>query len=219
MVTVIPPWLIFCAVFNKRNKFTSIVRPFFAVVFFLFGIKVEVEGELPKRGKTCFILSNHQSFIDILAILYGISPSAFLAKKSLFKVFYFGVLLKYTGSIPVARGDHRANIELSSQIKNRLENNFPVCAFPEGTRSANGELLPFKNGIFRIIKDAGVPVLPVTILNAWKVFPKTHIALYPGTITIIPHEVINANEIENMNFEELRDKVRSAISSSIPKAE
>lgn len=184
-------------------------------MFKLFGVKVKVEGSLPEGNRVFFILCNHQSFIDVPVILFGLFPCAFLAKKSLFKIPYFGQLLTYTDSIPVERGNPQANANLSAEIRRRLSQNFPVMAFPEGTRSENGELLPFKSGVFRIIKEAGVPALPVTIAGAWKVLPKTGISLYPGEIKLIPHEVIPAEQVEKMSPEELKDAVRRKIAKAI----
>jgi 1-acyl-sn-glycerol-3-phosphate acyltransferase len=209
---VVPPWFLYCVIFGKRQKFTFVAKPFFIVVFFLFGIKVKIEGTLPKQSETCFILCNHQSFLDVPIILCKVSHCAFMAKKSLFKIPYFGQFLTYTGSVPVERGKPQANVNLPNQIRHRLSQNFPIMAFPEGTRSENGELLPFKNGLFRIIKDAGAPVFPVTLVGAYKVMPKKGIALYPGEIKIIPHKIISTEEIAKLPYEELKGLVKNEIS-------
>jgi len=211
LVTVIPPWFFYCAFFKKKHKFMLICKPFFTVIFFLFGIKVKIEGDLPEQGKACFMLCNHQSFVDVPVILYKIFPCAFLAKKSLFKIPYFGQLLAYADCIKVERGNPQANLDLPDQIKRRLSQNFPVAAFPEGTRSENSELLPFKNGVFRIIKDASVPVFPITLIDAYKVLPKSGIALYPGEIKIVPHNIISTEKIASISYEELRELVRGEI--------
>jgi len=211
LVTVIPPWLFYCASFKKQHKFMLVCKPFFAVIFFLFGIKVKIEGVLPEQGKACFMLCNHQSFLDVPVILHKIFPCAFLAKKSLFQIPYFGQLLAYTDCIPVERGNPQANADLPKQINLRLSKNFPAAAFPEGTRSANGEILPFKNGVFRIIKDANVPVFPITLIGAYKVLPKNSIALYPGEIKIVPHKIISTEEIADISYEELKERVRQQL--------
>ncbi|MCL2101851.1 MAG: 1-acyl-sn-glycerol-3-phosphate acyltransferase [Fibromonadales bacterium] len=211
LVTVIPPWFLYCVIFRERYKFMLVCKPFFTVVFFLFGVKVKLEGDLPEQGKACFMLSNHQSFIDVPALVFRVFPCAFLAKKSLFKVPYFGQLLTYTGSIPVVRGNQKANASLPKKIQRRLSQNFPVMAFPEGTRSENGELLPFKNGVFRIIKEANVPIFPITIIGAHKVLPKKGFAFCPGEIKIVPHKIITVKEIENLSYEQLKDLVAQRI--------
>jgi 1-acyl-sn-glycerol-3-phosphate acyltransferase len=211
LVTVMPPWLLFCFVTRQRTKFTLVCKPFFAVIFFLFGIKIKLEGEIPRNAKKCFVLSNHQSFVDVPAILYKVFPVAFLAKKSLFKLPYFGALLAYTASIPVERGNPQSNAKLPALIRQRLSQGFPIMAFPEGTRSKDGELLPFKSGIFRIIKKTAVPIFPITLVGIHKVMPKTGIALYPGVIKIIPHKIISVEQIKSMEFEELKNLVRERI--------
>jgi len=215
LFTFVPPWFLYCVIFKKQKLFSNVAKPFFRIVFPLFGVKLKVEGSLPEESRACFMLCNHQSFIDVPVILYKVFPVAFLAKKSLFKIPYFGPLLAYTNSIPIVRGDQHANADLLDKIKLRVSQNFPLLAFPEGTRSATGELLPFKNGIFRIIKKSGVPIFPVTIIGAHKVMPKKGVALYPGEIKVIPHNIITAEEIEKLTYEELRDKVREEINKSL----
>jgi len=215
LVTVVPPWLLYCIIFRKQQKFMLVCKPFFAVVFFLFGIKVKIMGEMPEHGKACFMLCNHQSFMDVPIILHKIFPCAFLAKKSLFRIPYFGLLLTYTGSLPVVRGNAQANADLPKKIHSRLSENFPVMAFPEGTRSKDGKLLPFKGGIFNIIKAAKVSVFPVTLTGAYKVLPKFGIALYPGEIKIFPHKIITAAEIEPLNAEQLKNIVAQRIAEPL----
>ena len=215
LVIVIPPWLLYCVIFRKPQKLMLACKPFFAVLFFLFGIKLKLEGALPEQGKACFMLCNHQSFIDVPVILQKIFPCAFLAKKSLFKIPYFGQALAYTGSIPVERGNHLANADLPKKIKQRLSENFPVMAFPEGTRSENGKILPFKTGIFRIIKEADVPVFPVTLVGAHKVLPKGGFAFYPGEIKIFPHKIITTEEIKNLTYEQLKNIVTQRIAEPL----
>jgi len=215
LVTIIPLWFLYCAIFRKQQKFMLACKPFFAVVFFLFGIKIKIEGDLPEQGKACFMLCNHQSFMDVPVILHKIFPCAFLAKKSLFKIPYFGQALAYTGSIPIMRGNPLANADLPEKVKQRLSQNFPVMAFPEGTRSENGKLLPFKTGVFRIIKEANVPVFPVTLVGAYKVLPKNGFALYPGEIKIFPHKIITTEEIEGQTYEQLRDIVAQRIAQPL----
>jgi 1-acyl-sn-glycerol-3-phosphate acyltransferase len=170
---------------------------------------------MPEQGRACFMLCNHQSFIDVPVILHKIFPCAFLAKKSLFKIPYFGLLLTYTDSIPVVRGNPQANADLPKQIKRRLSQNYPVMAFPEGTRSKNGELLPFKNGVFRVIKDANIPIFPITILDAYKVLPKDGIALYPGEIRVILHKIIPVEKITDLSCEEIKIFARKEIVSPL----
>jgi len=215
LVTVVPPWFLYCVLSGGQQKFMLICKPFFAVVFFLFGIKVKIVGDMPGHCKACFMLCNHQSFMDVPIIMHKVFPCAFLAKKSLFEIPYFGWLLAYTGSLSVERGNPQANADLSKKIQRRLSENFPVMTFPEGTRSIDGKLLPFRNGIFNIIKAAEVPVFPVTIMDAHKVLPKSGFALYPGEIKVFPHKIITAQEIEPLDTEQLKTIVIQRIAEPL----
>jgi 1-acyl-sn-glycerol-3-phosphate acyltransferase len=216
LVTAVPPWLLYCVVFHKRKEFTSITHPFCGVIFKLFGIRIEVEGELPPRVMPCMMLSNHQSFLDIPAILFGVSHSAFLAKQSLFKIFYFGPLLYYTGSVPVLRGSPAAHRLLASRIHQRMDEGYRFTAFPEGTRSEDGKLLPFKHGIFRIINSSPMPVLPLTLVGSGERLSKRGLYLRPGVVKIVVHPLIPAEEVKAMSAQELAERCAAVIGGGLP---
>jgi len=214
---LIIPWFIICLLTNNRNNFTRINRPYFGILFPLLGIKLKVEGREHLQGRSFMMLANHQSFLDIPALLQGVSHSAFLAKDSLFKVFWFGQLLHYTGSIPVSRKNPRANEQIPFVLRERLQKGYTFTVFPEGTRSETGDLLPFKNGIFRMIKSAPVPVLPVTLIGSGLILPKRGCALHPGELRIVIHPPISPAEIEAMSMEQLRTQVYNTIAAPLAK--
>lgn len=212
----IPFWCLYCVLTKKRTQFTRINYWFFGVVFPLFGIRVKVEGKEHLQGRSFVMLANHQSFLDIPALLQAVLPSAYLAKKSLFDIPYFGQFLHYTGSIPVDRKNPRMNDKVPGILRDRLQQGFTFTVFPEGTRTTTGEMLPFKNGIFRMIQSAPVPVLPVTLIDTGRVLPKKGFALHSGEVRIIIHPPIMPAEIEAMNLEQFRDRVYNAIAGPLP---
>ena len=212
----IPFWCLWCVLTKNRTGFTRINYWFFGLVFPLFGIRVKVEGKEYLQGSSFVILANHQSFLHIPALLQAVMPSAYLAKKSLFDIPYFGQFLHYTGSIPVDRKNPRLNDRIPALLRERLSQGFTFTVFPEGTRSVDGSLLPFKNGIFRMIKAAPVPVLPVTLVGTGRILPKEGFALFRGELRIVIHAPISPEEIEGMDLEQFRDRVKSAIQGSLP---
>ncbi len=138
------------------------------------GIQVEVvkKKELPK-GIYIF-MANHQSQLDIPVLEKVLEPYniRFLAKKSLFKIPFFGWGIKALGYVPVERENPKEGLRSVLACVERIKEGVSLVIFPEGTRSATGELLPFKLGGFVIPLRSKIPVVPVTILGTRDILPK-----------------------------------------------
>ncbi len=89
-----------------------------------------------------------------------------------------------------------------------------MVIFPEGTRSTDGRLLPFKKGPFHLAMEAGVPVVPVTLLGTYECWPKGQFASHAGTATVVFHPPIDPSEFADR--EALMAAVRNAIASALP---
>lgn len=207
----------FCHAFRDGIKFNGVASYFFHPIFKLFGIKLVVEGEenIPK-GKGFVVIANHQSFLDINAVYAGVCPSAFIAKEELWKIPVFGWLLSRTGSIPIHRGASRTNTKIGALLKQRIDQGFSYTIFPEGKRSEDGVLLPFKNGIFHMAKEFHFDLVPVTIINAGKIFPKQGVALFPGELKVVIHKPVTQDEYGALSLETFRENVRNTIASALP---
>jgi 1-acyl-sn-glycerol-3-phosphate acyltransferase len=109
--------------------------------------------------------SNHQSVLDIL-VLGSVLPGDYkwAAKRSLMKIPFLGWHLKLAGHVPVDRSSgSRAAAEVIGRFEEVLKGGKPLLVFPEGTRSEDGIMKPFKNGGFYAAVRAGVPVIPVAL--------------------------------------------------------
>lgn len=150
------------------------------------GIRLEVVGleKVPSEGPIIF-MGNHQGNFDILALSLAI-PRRFswVAKKELFDIPVFGGAMRRAGYIPLDRSDGRRALKSMNDAAERIRNGSSVVVFPEGTRSKDGKLLPFKRGGFLLAAKAQVPIVPFTINGSTKINPCTAIALYPGTLRI-----------------------------------
>ncbi|HSQ42255.1 MAG TPA: lysophospholipid acyltransferase family protein [Fibrobacteraceae bacterium] len=214
---LVPPVQSYCTARKRKRSIAYLGSWFFRRLMRLFGITPIVTGLENLPSNSAFVLlSNHQSFLDIGILMHEIAPLAFLAKKELFRIPLFGNSLKAMGCIPVHRGNHRANILLPKTLSQRIQAGYNYCVFPEGTRSPDGNLLPFKGGIFKIIHSSPVPVLPVTILGSGKTMPKKGLALFPQHPRVIVHPVISPEQIAEWTPEEFRNNVRSVIESAMP---
>ncbi len=121
-------------------------------------------GVMPADPRRPYVVvSNHESFVDILLISHLPWEMKWLSKAELFRLPIMGWLMHLAGDIPVKRGFGPSAVEAMARGREILGHKVSVMIFPEGTRSPTAELLPFKDGAFRLAIDAGVPILPLAV--------------------------------------------------------
>ena len=121
-------------------------------------------GALPQDPRRPYVVvSNHESFSDILLISHLPWEMKWLSKAELFRIPILGWMMWLVGDIPVKRGFGPSAVEAMARCRKVLESRVSVMIFPEGTRSKTAELLPFKDGAFRLAIEAGVPILPLAV--------------------------------------------------------
>jgi 1-acyl-sn-glycerol-3-phosphate acyltransferase len=121
-------------------------------------------GTMPQNPRRPFVVvSNHESFTDILLISHLPWEMKLLSKAELFRIPIMGWMMWLVGDIPVKRGFGPSALEAMTRCRKALDNRVSVMIFPEGTRSKTAELLPFKDGAFRLAVEAGVPILPLAV--------------------------------------------------------
>ena len=119
------------------------------------------------------------------------------------------------GVIPVDRSNSQLAVESARQATENLKRGKSYVVYPEGTRSRDGRLLPFKKGAFMMAIDAGVPIVPVTVSGASRIMPKGQIKVHPSTVQLTVHEPISTEGYSNENLGELIDMTRSKIFSAL----
>jgi len=183
----------------------------------LAGIKIDINGlgNIPSDGPLIF-MGNHQGNFDILALTTAI-PRRFswIAKKELFDVPLFGKAMRRAGYIPMDRSDGRHALKSINDVAEQIKNGSSVVIFPEGTRTKDGNLLPFKKGGFLLAVKAGVPILPFTINGSMKINPRNRIELYPGTIRITFSMPVPTAINKREGHSELMKRVKSAITAGL----
>ena len=154
---------------------------------YLTPIRVTVSGrELIDPQQSYVIAANHQSGYDIY-VLYGWLGVDFkwVLKQELRKAPGLGIGCEKLGHIFVDRSDTEAAIRSIEQAKRRIVDGTSVIFFPEGTRSGDGRLLPFKKGAFRMAIDLGLPILPVTLVGTRDILPPNTMRVFPGRARLI----------------------------------
>src|SRR5256714_12736704 len=148
------------------------------------GVRVRVHGvDHIQPGASYVFLSTHQSYMDIPAML-GYLPAQLriAAKKSLFRVPFMGWHLTRAGHIPIDRSSTQNAVASMQRAAAYLRDGICAFIFPEGTRSRDGSLQPFKKGGFKLAIQAGVPIIPVIIIGSRQVLPRDSIIFRPGPI-------------------------------------
>jgi 1-acyl-sn-glycerol-3-phosphate acyltransferase len=175
-----------------------------------------VSGEMPADPRRPYIVvSNHESFVDILLISHLPFEMKWLSKVEMFKIPVVGWLMSLAGDIRLSRGEITSANDAMNQCKDRLQKKVSVMIFPEGTRSKSGELGKFKNGAFRLAIETGCPILPVAVSGC-------HSALRPKDwrlgYSTAEARVLAPIEVEGLTTKDLyalRDRVRNAIAAEI----
>lgn len=180
------------------------------------GVRVEVVGRQNlDPAQPYLFMANHVSNIDppLLTPLLERRISV-LAKIELFRIPIFGTAMRLAGFVPVDRGKREAAIDSVREAVRVMQSGMSMLVYPEGTRSPDGKLLPFKKGPFHLAMDAGIPVLPITMVGLYETWPKGKFRLTPGTVTVIFHPAIDPKQIGDRD--RLMMAVRDAIESGLP---
>ncbi|MGA1345871.1 MAG: lysophospholipid acyltransferase family protein [Ilumatobacteraceae bacterium] len=123
-----------------------------------------VSGEMPAdRRRPWVVVANHESFVDMILISHLPIEMKWVAKSEFFRIPVVGQLLRLVRDIRLVRGSEGAGERVLADAAERLSARVSVMLFPEGTRSATGELGDFKSGAFRIAIANGVPILPLAV--------------------------------------------------------
>ena len=218
LIVILAPFMIALRLITGNENMIYVpIRPFIKLGLALVGVRVRVTGlERLEPGQAYIFTPNHQSFIEVpLFVTYLGRNPAYLAKKEVFKYPIFGLGIRLMGVIPVDRSNSQLAVESARQATENLKRGKSYVVYPEGTRSRDGRLLPFKKGAFMMAIDAGVPIVPVTVSGASRIMPKGQIKVHPSTVQLTVHEPISTEGYSKENLGELIDMTRSKIFSAL----
>ncbi|MGQ9500230.1 MAG: lysophospholipid acyltransferase family protein [Dissulfurimicrobium sp.] len=165
------------------------------ILFWAAGAKLFVTGRenIPSDRPVVFA-SNHASQFDIPILYLALGVQfRFLVKKELFHIPLLGTAMKRAGYIPIDRSGGRAAILSLKKAAQRIKEGTSIVVFPEGTRSVDGRLQPFKSGGMQLAIHAGCPIVPVAISGSHELLPKGSLSLRPGPIHVAIGRPIDPN--------------------------
>jgi len=195
------------------NKTKPIRRAWARLQKILMGFDIEMVGEIDKNAQ--MLLLNHQSMLDIILFEYLDSRDlAWIAKKEIAKVPWFGRILKYPKMIEVDRESKKSLVKLLKDTKDRLNNNRPIAIFPEGTRSDGKKILKFKQGAKIIAEKYNLLVQPCLIIGSREVFDSKKLTAKRGKVKIICLNSVKADKNSNW-YKEIEEKMREILNKEL----
>lgn len=145
--------------------------------------RFRTRGTLTDARRPYVVVANHESYADVFLISCFPWEMKWLSKDTMFNIPCMGWMMQMAGDIKLVRGNRDSAADAIMQCRDRLKKRVSVMIFPEGTRSRSWDMLPFKDGAFRLAIDAGVPILPIAVAG-------TRFAMAKGTFRFLPARAI-----------------------------
>ena len=188
-------------------------------ILFVSRIKVTVNGLANIDPSQSYIfMSNHQSNFDI-PVLLACLPIQFrwLAKAELFKIPIFGRAMRAAGYVKIDRFNQKSAFESLNEAARKMKNGVSVMIFPEGTRSRDGNIRPFKKGGFIMAVDSKVPIVPVILQGTWTIMDKSSLRINTGEVSLKIETPIATTGYTRDNKDDLIESVRTVICEGFEK--
>ena len=212
-------FLIFCFLgfvltfFIPNERLDPLLKKGCRILFKLLNIKVEVEGlEHINPEKAYIFMANHVSGFD-LPLLEGYIPgfARGVEAKHHFNIPVFGWLIRRIGNIPIDRKNIHTSIRSIGSAKNRLSQNRSIIILPEGHRTLDGNLMPFKKLPFIMAKRAEVDIIPMGLSGLFYLNRKGSFLIRPTTLKVKFGEPIPLEQIKRLSVDDLKVLTRLAI--------
>ena len=201
------------SLFEKRGYFAHwCARTWSRLILATTGVHVDVRGlERLVPGRTYVFVSNHQSIYDIPILFWSLPfQLRIIAKESLGSFPFLGWHLRRTGHMLVdrTRPDRSRIFSWASRLTSA---GLSLIIFPEGTRSRDGRVARFKGGSFLLALEAGIPIVPLSVVGSRHVMRKGRLATHPGNVTLVVHDPIETAEMSGADRKRFAERVRELI--------
>ncbi|MGZ4814512.1 MAG: lysophospholipid acyltransferase family protein [Terriglobales bacterium] len=180
------------------------------------GVRWKVSGnEGLDLSRNYIFMSNHVSNLDP-PLLIPLLPHrvTIMVKKELFRLPILGMAMRMADCVPIDRHNREAAIASVREAEEIIRRGHHMLVYPEGTRSRDGRLLPFKKGPFYMAMETGVPIVPITLIGTETLLSKGKFFVKPGEVKVVFHPPVDPKDFNDRD--ELVAAVRSSIASALP---
>ncbi|MDR0965523.1 MAG: 1-acyl-sn-glycerol-3-phosphate acyltransferase [Myxococcales bacterium] len=223
LLLAIPPFLLALGILGgaivASGLFTKRFHPFLfrtwaRVTLWIGGIRMRAEGaQHIDPCRQYIFVANHQSILDIPLITAALpQPPRFVAKSSLDRIPFFSAIMRQLGTVPIDRSNHvEAIAKLREARSSLVKRQGAVIFFAEGTRTRDGELLPFKKGAVVTALALQAPLVPIAIAGAFEALSRNEFALRPGPVRVVIGEPIAVGEDTPDEKERLMESIQQRV--------
>jgi 1-acyl-sn-glycerol-3-phosphate acyltransferase len=177
--------------------------------------KFEIGGrKISDPRRPYVVVSNHESWADVFLISFLPWEMKWLSKESMFKIPCMGWMMRMAGDISLVRGERASAANAIVSARDRLSKRVSVMIFPEGTRSRDANLLPFKDGAFRLAIESGAPILPLVVAGTRRAMAKGSFRFQKAHARV---EVLDPIETKALTLDDvasLKERVRTIITDA-----
>lgn len=214
LVILMTPIILFCMLTGLRQPLVEIGLWAMRVSRRVLDIKIEVMGlDRLEPGRAYVFMPNHESFLDgplVMTLIPGVARV--ILKKSVLGIPIVGLGMRFVGFVPVDRkGAEGGKKSIARAVRLMKTRGYSFLIFPEGTRSLDGHVGPFRRGGFFLALESGAPIVPVTIRGTRALMPKRQWYARRGTVQVAFHEPIPIGDTTTGTMGLLMAKVRAAI--------
>jgi 1-acyl-sn-glycerol-3-phosphate acyltransferase len=215
---VVAPLLVFLGIFLDPHKHDWLQRSFCRRIVFLSGARLQVvrsPGFDPQR--TCFFMVNHVNLFDPF-MLYCAIPQYVRGweLESHFKIPAYGWLMKRFGNVPVPDVRRPSDLKRMWRLtQDAIDGGTSLIIFPEAKRTRDGHVDQFEEGGFRVAQQLGIPIVPVSLIGSIKHHRTGRWMLWPATITVHLHDVMETKGMTKKDVPGLRERVHAIISAPV----
>jgi 1-acyl-sn-glycerol-3-phosphate acyltransferase len=215
-----PPLLLHAAVSGNTDALYRVGAYCAGLVLRLAGVRLEVHGrEKIPADRAVVFMANHQSNADPPALTASLPPVLYLAKKEAFRIPVLGPAMRLRGFIPVDRRNREQAARAIDEAAEALRAGRSFLVFPEGTRSPDGRLQPFRKGVFVMALKAGAPIVPVSVSGGSRIMRKGHWTIHSGVVRITVQDAVRTDDRSLDDRDHLMEEVRQAILQGLEKEE
>ena len=206
--------IIVSSIFFNPKHIDRIIKAGCRTILRLLCIRMQVEGLRHfQTHQTYLFMSNHVNIFDVF-VLYGCIPN-FVRGVELDRHFnwpFYGLIICRLGMIPISHTNARSALKSLKRAKRAIADGTSIVILPEGGRTLDGKLKPFKRGPFLLAKEAGVDIVPMVMAGAYQIKRKGSLLIRPGKITLRFGEPISYQDIKDLEIDEITSRVHDKMS-------